>query len=349
MSQKPIFLLIDGHAVIYRAYYGYPGLTTSSGLLVNAVYGFTRILLSAIRNFEPVFIAVTFDHPSQTFRQQEFADYKAQRPEMPMDLRPQVEIIKQIVSALNIPQFEMPGYEADDLIGTICRLVSEGDFSNGNGMANSSLQTIVVTGDKDAFQLVDDDTHVWLPARSKFQSDREYDEKAVVEKMGVTPAQIIDLKALMGDSSDNIPGIKGVGPKLAQKLIAEFGTLEGIYEFLDAKLQGEFNFENVESADSLELENNAGFLKDLSSKLGHDVLKGSSLKKIILGKKSAFLSQKLATIDINVPLVLDLESCRVTSYDKNKIVDLLLEYDFKSLIDMLPDDEFQLAVQDALF
>jgi len=225
MARK-IFLLVDGHALIYRSFYGFPKeLTTKTGQLINAVYGFSRILLTVIQKQEPTHIAVAFDHPKPTNRHKEFADYKANRPTMPEELQHQVGMIKGVVSALNIPQFEVEGFEADDLIGTINRKVEKLD---------KELLTIILTGDKDMFQLVDNDTRVYLPGRGKFQTDKEYDELGVKEKVGVEPKQVPDLKGLMGDASDNIPGVKGIGPKTASGLIQTFGSVEQVYEALEA-------------------------------------------------------------------------------------------------------------------
>lgn len=325
-SRKKILVLIDGHALIYRAYYAFkPLLTNKDGVLVNAVYGFTRILLSALKNLSSDYIAVVFDHPKPTFRHEQFKDYKAHRAKMPDDLRPQVEIIKQIVQALNIPQFEVAGYEADDLIGSLSRQAIE---LNSRSKRKNKLKTVIVTGDMDFFQLVDQSVKVWLPGRGRGQMDTEYDAMAVKEKTGVTPEQIVDLKALMGDSSDNIPGIRGIGPKTATKLIQEFDDLDGVYKVV----------EKIVADDSLRAK--------LDKK---DLLKGAVFKKLVEGKEAAYLSQKLATIDRQAPIKFKLQDCLVRGYDKQKTVDLLLEYDFKSLVPMLPEDEFEAGVQSALF
>jgi DNA polymerase-1 len=169
------FVLIDGHALIYRAYHAFRDLSTSSGLFVNAVYGFSRILLTVIRELEPEYIAAAFDHPKPTFRHAEYLGYKSNRPEMPADLQPQVEWIKKVVTAFNIPQFELPGYEADDLIGTMSTQIQA-------AANHPNLKVIIVTGDRDAFQLVNDRCHVWMPGRGKESMDKEYDAAAVQEK-----------------------------------------------------------------------------------------------------------------------------------------------------------------------
>ncbi len=309
------FILIDGHALIYRAYHAFTDLTTSQGQPINAVYGFSRILLTVIRDFHPEYIAVTFDTHAPTFRHAEYVGYKSSRPEMPEDLRPQIDIIKRVVMAFNIPQFELPGYEADDLIGTLsCQIKTQ--FTD--------LLTVIVTGDRDAFQLVDDDrVHVWMPGRGKFSKDKEYDEKAVFEKMGVKPSQIIDLKALMGDASDCIPGVKGIGEKTAVKLIAEFGSVDHVYEML---VQPEK-------------------LSDEQRKL----FTPSVVKKLAEGQQDAVMSKQLATIDCVSPITLELESCRMATYKKEDVTKLFEELEFESLLKMLPADDFELDVQEALF
>lgn len=308
---KDLFLLVDAHAVIYRAYHALPDLTTPDGTLANAVYGFTRILLTAIRDLEPQYLAVTFDHPKPTFRKQNFAEYKAQREEMPDDLKPQVGMIKDVVKALNIPKFEMEGYEADDLIGTLSLQAKD-----------KKTPVIIVTGDRDIFQLVQPGIKVWLPGRGKVEA-AEYDAQAVLSKMGVRPDQIIDMKALMGDASDNIPGIKGIGQKTAAKLLGRFDNLDNLYQAVEKIQSGE-----------------------MSDK---DILKGAVLKKLIEGKQSAYMSQQLATIETNVEIKLDLPACKTSGYNKEEVMELFEDLGFKSLIKLLPADDFELGLQDALF
>lgn len=319
MPKRPIFLLIDGHAVIYRAFYALPKLTDPKGRVVNAVYGFTRILLAAINEFEPKYLAVTFDHRKPTFRHKEFKDYKAQRPEMPDDLKPQIPLVKEIVTVLNIPQFEIEGYEADDLIGTLSYKL---DHNPKELKADENLLSIVVTGDKDLLQLVDDNTHVWLPGRGK-KGDLEYDRAQVKADLNIYPEQVVDMKALMGDSSDNIPGIKGIGKKTAASLINEFGSLDNIFQAV-AKIE-------AKQADQSGL------------------LKGAVLEKLRTGKESAYLSQMLAKIELDVPLKINLPQCQVESYDKAKVVELFKQYDFNSLIGQLPGDQLETDIQEALF
>lgn len=317
IDDRSLFLLIDGHALIYRAYHAYPALSDHQGRLVNAVYGFTRILLTAIRDHEPEYLAVAFDHKDPTFRHDAFEDYKAHREEMPDDLKPQIDIIKQVVEALNIPTFEVSGYEADDLVGSIAALAPQ---------QQKDVMTVIVSGDKDLLQLVNDDTRIFIPARGKFGKDVLYDHKRVVEKMGVRPDQVPDLKGLMGDSSDNIPGVKGVGKKTATKLIQVFETVEKLYEVI---------------------ENSAA--EDLIANRKESGLSKSVLQKLVADKDKALLSKQLATIDSKSPVKLDLAACTVKEYDKQQVLDLFSELDFKSLEGLLPEDEFETDLQSALF
>ena len=281
------FIILDGHAIIYRAYHALKELTDPKGKPINAVYGFARILLKVIDDYSPKYIAVTFDHKNgKSKRVADFKEYKAQRPPMPDDLIPQIQIIKNLVSAFNIPQFELDGFEADDLLGTISKKMEK----------QSEVLTVIVTGDKDILQLVKDDkTHVFIPGRGRFSRDKEYDESAVVEKLGVRPDQVPDLKALMGDPSDNIPGVKGIGVKTATKLIQEFDTLENVYSIVE-----KLNIEQEEGIKSI-----------------HPLLKGATLKKLFLDKEMAFLSQNLATITCNAPVKFELEACVTKDYDKH--------------------------------
>ncbi|MDQ3008314.1 MAG: hypothetical protein M3Q81_01835 [bacterium] len=320
MSEAEYFLIIDGHALIYRAYHAFPGLTTKKGQLVNAVFGFSRHILASLRQVRPTYIAVAFDHPTPTFRHTDYAEYKANRAKMPEDLRPQVEIVKEIVKAMNFPIFEVAGYEADDLIGTLSCKVRE--LSLAEDPSEPCLKTMIVTGDRDTFQLVNETTQVWLPGRSKQQPDQEYNREAVYKRMGVYPEQIVDLKALMGDASDNIPGVAGVGEKTATTLMQQFGTLDGVYQAIE-KPEG-------------------------MTELQRTVLKPKLIDKLLADKESAFMSRQLATIKCDSPLDLDLEACRVSSYDKEKVAEIFTELDFKSLIPLLPADAFELGVQDAL-
>ena len=306
LDRRPLLLLVDGHALIYRAYHALPELTDPRGRLVNAVYGFSRILLNVLREFKPDYIVVTFDRKEKTIRADLEETYKANRPEMPDNLKPQVELIRKVVAALNIPQFALPGYEADDLIGTIAKRITN----------ERALDVLIVTGDKDLLQLVDDQIHVFIPKRGRFGQDIEYDEDQVKTRLGINPDQLVDLKALMGDSSDNIKGVKGIGKKTATKLINQFGSLEKLYQAIDA---------------------------------GVDDLPAGVRQKLLTGRADAFLSQELAQIQLNVPLKFNLDEAKVSEYDKEKVAKFFEKLGFHSLMKYLPQDKFELSVQQALF
>ncbi len=286
MSKK--LVLVDGHAVFHRAYHAMPPLTTSKGELVNAVFGFTSMLLRAIADIKPDYIAVAFDTADPTFRHQEYTAYKAQRGTAPEELHEQLPRVKEVLETLNIPIFELSGYEADDIIGTLA----------DQGSKDKDLLTVIVTGDRDTLQLVKPNVKVYSPGKS-FADVIYFDERAVKEKYGVGPEKIVDIKGLAGDSSDNIPGVRGIGDKGATKLIQEFGSIEKIYK----------NLNKVPERTRKLLEADA---------------------------ESAVMSKKLATIDIKTPVKLDLKKCILKDYDKSEAAQLFQELEFKSLLNKLP-------------
>jgi len=221
MPQRSKLVLVDGHSLAYRAFHALPDdMKTSQGELTNAVYGFTSMLLNVLRDEQPTHIAVTFDK-GRTFRHDIYPEYKAHRAKMPDEMRSQMARVRQVVDTLGIPVFEQEGYEADDLLGTLARQAGE-----------QGVDTLIVTGDRDLLQLVDTRTHV-LTSRRRFSDTVIYDTDGVEQRYGLTPAQLVDLKAMMGDQSDNIPGVRGVGVKTATKLLQQYGSLDEIYAHLD--------------------------------------------------------------------------------------------------------------------
>ncbi len=216
----PRLMLLDSNGLIYRGYHALPPLTTSKGELVNAVFGFCSILLRGIQDLQPEYVAACFDLPGPTFRHEQFAEYKATRTAMPDDLRAQFPKVREVVAALRIPVYEMAGYEADDVIGTITR-----------DLDARGIDTTVVTGDLDMLQIVTDHTRL-MTTRQGVDSTIYYDPAKIRERFELRPDQMIDYKALKGDPTDNIPGIPGVGEKTAAKLVGDFGSVEGIYERL---------------------------------------------------------------------------------------------------------------------
>ncbi len=297
--EKQLLVLLDGNAIIHRAFHAFqasrpPTVFTvrKTGEIVTAVYGFAQMLLKTITDLAPTCYAVAFDTPEPTFRHDMFEDYKAQRPPAPDELIGQFDRVRELVEAFNIPIYELPGFEADDVLGSLSRQASD-----------QGMETYIVTGDADTMQLVTPLVKVISPKpRGSFSDTVQYDEQAVLEKYGVLPSQIIDYKALKGDPSDNIPGVPGIGEKTAVKLINQFGSLDGIYERLD-----EVTPERIQA-----------ILRD--------------------NKEIAYTSKKLATIDVNTPVTLDLDGCRLSHYDRAKVTKLFTELEFYSLIQKLPGD-----------
>jgi len=276
-------VLIDGHAILHRAYHALPPLTTRSGELVNAVYGFCTILLKVIDDLKPKYLAVAFDTPKPTFRQDIFIGYQAQRPKMEEELAGQIEKIQKVLGVFKIPIFAVEGYEADDVIATIAKRAAE------------KQEVIIVSGDKDLFQLVDKRIKIYMPIRGLSEAQL-FGEKEVEEKMGVKPNQIVDYKALVGDASDNYPGVPGIGPKTAVDLLEKFETLENIYRSVD--------------------------------KIKNQALK----EKLIKGRENAELSKKLATIINNVPVSFDWKKSRLGDLGSEEALAILRQFGFKSLI-----------------
>lgn len=302
----PKLILVDGHALAYRAFYALPidALSTSKGELTNAVYGFTMMLLRSLQEEKPDYIAVTFDAAKPTFRHEAYKEYKAQRAAMPDEMRNQMGRIQQVVQALSIPIFQVEGYEADDLIGTISRQAT------GQG-----VHTLILTGDQDTLQLVSRRVQVMTPGghQQKFSDAKIYDEQAMRERFGFDPPLLVDYKALVGDVSDNLPGVKGIGEKTAKALIQKFGSLEDIYVHL-----GEVEPPKVR-------------------------------RLLEEQREQAFMSKRLATIDTSVPIQLDLEKCRTSEYDRDAVVAVFRELEFKSLLERLPGVEEKKPAQMFMF
>jgi DNA polymerase-1 len=289
----PILYLLDGHGLAYRAYFALTAggtrtstFQTSSGETTAGVYGFTSILLRIFEQEHPDYLAVVFDK-GKTFRHELFEEYKGTRAKMPDDLRAQVERMREIVDAFNIPRLERDNYEADDVLGSVARWAAE----------EKGLDVKIITGDKDLLQLVTNRVIVNL-AGSKLSDAKDYFPEDVVSKLGVPPEKVVDYKALCGDSSDNIPGVKGIGAKTAVQLLDEFGSLDGIFAHLD----------------------------EISGR-AKSALEGS--------KEVAYLSQKLAKIvtDLNIPL--DLEQAKIDRFDPKAVEDLFRELEFRSLMSHL--------------
>jgi DNA polymerase-1 len=294
--KKPLLVLFDGHALIHRAYHAFeksPLTVRKTGEIVSAVYGFALMLLKVVNELQPTHYAVTFDKKAPTFRHKIYEQYKAHRPPAPEELVNQIEKVRELVRAFHIPIFEMEGYEADDLLGALSKQAAEKD-----------IDTIIVTGDADTMQLVSPKVKVLYPKpRKSFSDTMLYDEAAVTEKYGITAKQIPDLKGLVGDPSDNIPGVRGIGDKTAVKLLQEFASIEKIYENLDK----------------------------VTPPRAQAALKGN--------EADARRSKELATIVTDVPVTLNLEECRIDHFDHDTVAEMFRELEFTSLLPRLRDLE----------
>ena len=283
-------LIIDGNSILNRAYYGIRPLTAPDGTPTNAVYGFLNILFKYIDEEKPDMLCVAFDVKEKTFRHKMYTEYKAQRKPAPEDFLAQIPVIKEVLSAMNCLCLELPGYEADDIIGTISRLCDE-----------RKTECRILTGDKDDLQLASDNTVIKLVITRMGQtSTTDYGEAEFVEKYGIEPNAFIDVKALMGDTSDNIPGVKGIGEKTAMSLIQNYKSIENIYADTDAL----------------------------------DVTP-SVRKKLEEGKEDAFMSYRLATIDRNVPIDFNFDDALIKEYNNAELLKLFKRLNFNSFIKKL--------------
>lgn len=284
-------VLIDGNSLINRAFYAMPVLTTKNGTFTNAVYGFMNMFFKMLGDIKPTYVAVAFDMKAPTFRHKMYAEYKGTRKPMPEELRPQIPLLKEVLTLMGITVIEKEGSEADDIIGTIAK--------------HTNIQTVIITGDKDSFQLVDQETEVHFTKRGITDVD-VLNNLNFTEKTGITPSQVIELKALMGDSSDNIPGIKGVGEKTAISLIQTYGDLDNIYAHVDE-------------------------------------LKGKLKEKVVENKDMAYLSKTLATIDTDCGVDTNVCKMAISMPFSQEVKRKFIELEFKSLYrkDELFADEVQ--------
>lgn len=298
MAKEKRLIVIDSNSVIHRAFHALPPLTTKKGELVNAVYGFFLVFLKAVKEFQPDFIVACFDFPAPTFRHKKFKEYKAKRPPTPKELYDQIPKVKEVLNSFGVPIFEKEGFEADDIIGTISKKFPKKQIL-------PKLETIILSGDLDILQLIDNNTKVYLLRRG-VKNTVLYDKDSVGKRYsGLKPDQLIDLTALKGDVSDNIPGVAGIGEKTAINLLKHFGTLENLYKELEEK--------------DKELE----------------VLKPRVKKLLEQQKEQAFFSRELAEIKKNVLIDLNLKKCQWGGYDKEKARLTLEKLEFHSLVKRL--------------
>ena len=273
-------VLIDGNSLINRAFYAMPVLSTKEGIYTNAVYGFMNMFFKMLNDEKPTYVAVAFDLKAPTFRHKMYAEYKGTRKPMPEELRPQIPLLKEVLNLMGIKTIEKEGIEADDIIGTIAK--------------STNVKTIIITGDKDSFQLVDEETEVHFTKRG-ITDVEVYTLENFTEKTGLVPSQIIDLKAIMGDASDNIPGVNGIGEKGAKNLLETYKTVDNLYQHIDE-------------------------------------IKGKLKEKLVLDKDSAFLSKTLATICVNCDIDTSLDAMRFTMPFPYAVKQKFIKLEFKSLV-----------------
>lgn len=287
------FLIVDSNALLHRAFHALPPLTDKEGRQTGAVYGFFLTLFKAIKDTNPQFIAATFDTPSPTFRHKKFKEYKAKREKAPDEFYQQIPITKEILSVLNIPVFEKPGFEADDIIATISKKIQKEQVF-------PKMEIYIVTGDQDTLQLINESTKVYTLGRG-IKETVVYDKEKVVEKYGLLPEQMVDFKALAGDPSDNIPGATGIGRKTAVELLKKFGDIDKIYENLERKRK----------------------IKDINPRI---------IKILKEQKEQVLFSRILAKARDDAEIDFKIKNCKFGKVDEKKIKEVFEKYSFYSLI-----------------
>lgn len=328
-------VILDAYSLLFRAYHSFPlSLTAPTGEITNAVYGFTRMLLRVLEIIHPKYLVTGTDMGEPTFRHAAYEQYKANREEADIELKLQFPMMHEVLRVLNIPTFGVKGFEADDVIGTLSEKLSH---------ENTDLQVAIFTSDRDAFQLVHDNVFVLWPERDGSGDLRVIGQTEVVEKMQVFPHQIVDYKALCGDASDNIPGIRGIGPKTAANLMQVFGNLRHLYEALHEAGK----VESVLDPNTTDLQMSKAEMTPLLAAV--EKIRPHILKKLVEEQSNAWLSQSLARIDTNVAVDFSLRAAQLDDYDKSQALQLFTDYGFESLKKKLPKDEFESAVQESLF
>jgi len=300
-------MLIDGNALLHRGYHAIPVLNTKSGEQTNAVYGFTLILLKAIKDIKPTHVVCTFDLKGPTFRHEQYKDYKATRVKADQELYDQIPRVKEVVRALNIPIFEKQGFEADDLLGTLSKEICK--------QCKDSCEVFIVTGDLDTLQLVNSCVKIYTMKKG-ISDTAVYDAKAVRERYGLNPDQMVDYRALRGDASDNIPGVKGIGEKTASELIKEYKSIDNLYKAIHADKTG-----------------------DPFDKLRAGKIKARVLELLKTHEKEARMSYQISTIDTNVPVEIKIPKYDLDPAHLQQTVKLFQELEFRSLLNKLPKTE----------
>lgn len=289
-------VLIDGNAILHRAYHALPPMTNPQGQPTQAVYGFISMLLSTITQLRPTHLIVAFDRAKPTFRKKLYKEYQSHRPKVEDEFISQSVLVQKVLNAMQVPIFGVDGYEADDVIGTLAKQATE--ILNFKSKIPKIDESIIVTGDRDLLQLVNNKVKLFMPIKGISEA-KLFGEKEAEERMGVPPHQIADLKGLMGDASDNYPGVAGIGPKTAIMLLKEFGSVANVYKNL------------------IKIKNPA------------------VIEKLTKDKDNAFLSQKLATVITSVPLEFDVEKAKLPDLVNQEVLDVFGELGFKTLLKRL--------------
>lgn len=293
MMDKKRLLIVDSNALLHRAFHALPPLTTKKGEQTGAIYGFLLILFKAIKDLNPGYVVACFDTPAPTFRHQRFKEYKATRPKTPEEIKTQLPKIKEVLKVFEIPVFEKEGFEADDLIATISTRAEK---------ENSQLETYILSGDLDSLQLVDENTKVYTLGKG-IKETVVYDEERVLSRFNIKPEQMVDFKALVGDPSDNITGVLGVGKKTAADLLNQFGNLYNLYQDIEEKKV------------------------DIKPRIKEILLKN---------KEQAFFARSLVETKKDVDIDFNIKDCQFGNFNHRKVEDILSEFEFHSLISRLP-------------
>lgn len=292
MAEAPCVYLLDGSSYIFRAFFALPPLSNASGMPTHAIYGFTNMTLKFLKSHRPDHLAVVLDAGRETFRNQIYKEYKGNRPEAPPDLIPQFPYIRKALEAMNVAVLELSGYEADDLIATLAKYFS-----------TRGVEVIIVSGDKDLMQLVGDGIRLLDSGKDKW-----IDIEGVREKFGVEPGKVVEVMGLMGDSADNIPGVRGIGEKTAIALIQRYQSIENLYDHLhDLEATGLRGVERIRKA-------------------------------LAAGKDQAFLSRELATVRADVPIRVELEQLHFRGWDKRKLQEFFTEMGFIQLLKVIDNN-----------
>jgi len=299
MEEQKKLIIIDSNSLIHRAFHALPPLTTRKGELINAVYGFCLVFLKILRELQPDYVVATFDFPGPTIRHKEFKEYKAKRPKAPAELYSQIPKVKEILKAFNVNFLEKQGFEADDLIATICQKTQKQQIF-------PEIQIYILTGDSDACQLINKNIKIYTLGRT-IKEEIIYDENKIKEKFGLLPSQMNDFKALAGDPSDNIPGATGIGKKTAIELLKNFESLENLYK-------------KIEKGET-------------------EKLRPRILDILIKNKEQVFLSRQLVQARFDVPIDFEIDNYKFANFDSQTVKKIFEDFGFRSLIARIPNEK----------